>query len=223
VYYKNATDLITGYQFAEYNEALDRDVIVSTYANSNSSTAYGVELIFKDKFWDKLELTTNFNFYNSQVNAKNIESDLSNEQFTWLFKENVNLKLPADFMLQLSGQYQSRTAFALNSGGQRHGGWGGGANSTAQGYAIPNWFVDVSVRKDLWKRTASITLSVQDIFRSRLSGSHSESDFFIQDSWRRRDPQFVRLNFSWRFGKFDVSLFKRKNTKFSTEGMEGGF
>ncbi len=223
VYYKNATDLITGYQFAEYNAALDRDVIVSTYANSNSSTAYGVELIFKDKFWDKLELTTNFNFYNSQVNAKNIESDLSNEQFTWLFKENVNLKLPAEFMLQVSGQYQSRTAFALNNGGQRHGGWGGGANSTAQGYAIPNWFVDVSIRKDLWKRTASITLSMQDIFRSRLSGSHSESDFFIQDSWRRRDPQFVRLNFSWRFGKFDVSLFKRKNTKFSTEGMEGGF
>jgi hypothetical protein len=148
---------------------------------------------------------------------------LSNEQFTWLVKENMTLKLPANFTFQASGEYQSRTAFALNSGAQRHGGWGGGANSTAQGYTIPNWFVDLSIRKDLWKRTASITLSFQDIFRSRRSGTHSESVFFIQDSWRRRDPQFVRLNFSWRFGKFDVSLFKRKNTKFSTEGMEGGF
>ena len=27
----------------------------------------------------------------------------------------------------------------------------------------------------------------------------------------RRDPQIVRLNLNWRFGKFDVSLFKRKN------------
>jgi hypothetical protein len=28
---------------------------------------------------------------------------------------------------------------------------------------------------------------------------------------RQRDPQRVRLNVSWRFGKMDVSLFKRKN------------
>jgi hypothetical protein len=30
---------------------------------------------------------------------------------------------------------------------------------------------------------------------------------------RRRDPQVFRLNFNYRFGKMDVSLFKRKNTK----------
>jgi hypothetical protein len=43
-----------------------------------------------------------------------------------------------------------------------------------------------------------------------LSASHSESIYFIQDNERRRDPQVLRLNFSWRFGKFDVSLFKRE-------------
>ena len=101
----------------------------------------------------------------------------------------------------------------------------GGPASSAQGYTIPAWFVDLSVRKDLWDRTASITLSMQDVFRSRRSGSFSESEFFVQDSWRRRDAQFARLNFSWRFGKFDVSLFKRKNSKFDAggEGMDGGF
>jgi hypothetical protein len=32
----------------------------------------------------------------------------------------------------------------------------------------------------------------------------------------------VRLNFNWRFGKFDMSLFKRKNMKGEMEGMQNG-
>ena len=59
----------------------------------------------------------------------------------------------------------------------------------------------------------SLTLSMNDIFRTQLSQSYSESAFFTQTTQRRRDPQVLRLNFSYRFGKFDASLFKRKNTK----------
>ncbi|MEQ1747682.1 MAG: TonB-dependent receptor, partial [Saprospiraceae bacterium] len=109
VYYKEASDLISSYQFAEYNALLGRDVIVSSYTNSNSSTAYGLELTVKNTLWKNLELTSNLNFYNSKVNAKNIEADLSREQFTWFVKENLNLKLPKAFTFQVSGSYQSRT------------------------------------------------------------------------------------------------------------------
>lgn len=80
--------------------------------------------------------------------------------------------------------------------------------------------MDLSIRKDLWKRTASITFSMQDVLHTRRNGSYTESLSFVQDTWRRRDPQFFRLNFSYRFGKFDVSLFRRKNTRVETEGME---
>lgn len=224
IYYKRATDLISGYQFAEFNALLDRDVIVSTFTNSNSSTAYGLEVTFKNTFWKNIELISNLNFYNSIVNANDIEADLSREQFTWFAKENLNIKLPKAFTFQVSGSYQSRTAFALG-GGSRWGGWGGGASSTAQGYAIPVWFVDLSLRKDFWDRKASLTLNVQDIFRSRRNGSFTESALFVQEAWRIRDPQLARLNFSYRFGKFDMSLFKRKNLKMGGDdgGMDGGF
>ncbi|TNE63636.1 MAG: TonB-dependent receptor [Bacteroidetes bacterium] len=223
VYFKHAVNLITSYQFTEYNALLDRDVIVSTYTNSNSSIAYGLELTLKNGFLKRFELTSNLNLYNSRVNARNIESDLSREQFTWYVKENLDVKLPASFTFQVSGSYQSRTAFALDNG-SRHGGWHGGPSSTAQGYTLPVWYVDLSLRKDLFKRAATITLSVRDIFRSRISGTYSESEFFTQEAWRRRDAQFFRLNFSWRFGKFDSSLFRRKNTKFDNgDDMGGGF
>ena len=97
----------------------------------------------------------------------------------------------------------------------------GGTQNTAQGFIRPNYGVDAGLRYDFLKdKAASLTLNVSDIFKTRVNDVHSESDFYIQDSWRKRDAQIFRLNFSYRFGKFDTSLFKRKNQKINTEGMQ---
>ena len=66
-----------------------------------------------------------------------------------------------------------------------------------------------------------LLLSFSDIFRSRKQQQHSESQYFIQDVSRLRDPQMVRLNLAYRFGKIDMSLFKRKNMKGEAEGAQG--
>jgi len=47
------------------------------------------------------------------------------------------------------------------------------------------------------------------------------SSNFTQEATRRRDPQFFRLQFNWRFGKFDMALFKRKNLKGERDNIEG--
>ena len=92
--------------------------------------------------------------------------------------------------------------------------FGGGGVSAAQGYVRPQYGVDAGIRFEFLKdKTAAISLNVSDIFRTRKYSAYSSSDYFTQDSWRRRDPQMARLNFSWRFGKFDAALFKRKDTK----------
>ena len=61
---------------------------------------------------------------------------------------------------------------------------------------------------------------MNDVFRTKVNATFAESAFFTQDNLRRRDPQVLRLNFAWRFGKMDVSLFKRKNMKGEMEGMQ---
>jgi outer membrane receptor protein involved in Fe transport len=231
VYLKRSNDLITRFAYSEFDPVLNRTIGVTTFQNANISMAYGVEFTLKNTFWKILELTSNVNMYNSILELTSLESGTDKvEQFTWFVKENVSLKLPKSFTLQVNGAYQSRTSFDTGGGGGGGGGrggggggggWGGGPTSTAQGYSIPVWYVDASIRKDFWNKKASLTLNIQDIFRSRRTGSHTESDLFIQDSWRRRDPQLVRLNFSYRFGKFDVSLFRRKNTRSESEGMDG--
>ena len=74
----------------------------------------------------------------------------------------------------------------------------------------------------LKNKAASLTLSVSDIFRSRVYDVYTTSASFNQSAFRRRDPQFFRLQFNWRFGKFDMSLFKRKNMKGEMESIQGG-
>ena len=68
-------------------------------------------------------------------------------------------------------------------------------------------------------KQASVSLNVNDIFRTRRQNIFSQSPFFTQEVFRRRDPQILRLNFNWRFGKFDANLFKRKNNK--NQGGDG--
>jgi hypothetical protein len=79
----------------------------------------------------------------------------------------------------------------------------------------------MGIRKDFtWKggNSGSLTLSMNDIFRTQLFSTYSESPFLKQTSERRRDPQILRLNFNYRFGKFDANLFKRRNDR----AIDGG-
>ena len=88
------------------------------------------------------------------------------------------------------------------------------AQAAAQGYIEPFWGIDMAIKKSFLKNNAAtVSLSVSDIFRTRINRQHSESEYFVQDYSRINNPQLFRLNFFWRFGKMDVSLFKKQNTK----------
>ena len=98
--------------------------------------------------------------------------------------------------------------------GQSNQGMGGPPQmqsmSASQGYISPSWGMDIAVKKSFLKNNAAaLTLSVSDIFRTRVSNQYSESAYFTQQYNRLRDPQMVRLTFSYRFGKMDTGLFKR--------------
>lgn len=229
LYLKYTTDLITRYQVTEHDASLNRNTIINTYLNANESYAYGGELTLKNVFSKKFDVMLNLNAYNSVINGKNIEAGLSNEQFTWFSKMNINLKLPKNFSVQLSGEYQSETALPVSSGDSRGGmgsgggggGWGMGPQSTLQGYIKPNYSAEIALKKEFLKeKNASVTLSVSDVFKTKKHESYSESGYFTQNVLRRRDQQVLRLNFSYRFGKFDVSLFKRKNTRNIMEQLQ---
>jgi outer membrane receptor protein involved in Fe transport len=231
VYFKNTNDLITRFITKEFDDVLDREVFVSSYINANKSYVTGLELTSRNKmtkFWD---LTSNANFFTSKID---VENQPEQDQFvSYFIKLNNSFRLPKNFTLQLSGDYTSKIISSPggSGGGGGRGGFGGGGmfggggNSTAQGYIRPNYGVDAALRFEFLKnRTASLSLNVNDIFRTKMYDAYSlQSGLFEQNVERRRDPQVFRLNFTWRFGKFDASLFKRKNTRAESDvQMDGG-
>ncbi len=237
VYYKNTNDLITRFQVKEPSAVTNKDVLVNTYINASSSFVTGLELVSKNKMTAWWDMTTNLNLYTSKITT-GISGQPQQDQFaSWFAKMNNSFKLPKNFTLQLSGNYQSKTI--LPPGGSGGGGGGGGRGgmfgggggggmfgqaTSSQGYVRANYSVDAALRFEFLKnKQASLSLNVNDIFKTRRSDIHSESAYFSQDVFRRRDPQIFRLNFNWRFGKFDASLFKRKNLKNQNDqnGIEG--
>ncbi len=233
-YFKNTEDIIARYQYRDKNPSPGSkpdSVIFTTFANASKTYTFGLELTSKNKIAKWWDVTTNINFFNTTLNAGNLPGGIDDNQFSWFAKMNNNFKLPLNFSVQLSGDYQAKTLVSqTNSGGGGFGGgrgggggmFGGGNVPSAQGFIRPLYGVDIAIRKDFLKNnTASLTLQVNDIFRSRLNSVFSQSIYFEQNAERRRDPQVARLNFSWRFGKLDVSLFKRKNNRVDTEGMQG--
>ncbi|MEO6168876.1 MAG: outer membrane beta-barrel protein [Chitinophagales bacterium] len=217
-YFKNTNNLITRYQELTYDTTLMSEVIINTYQNANSSYLVGLELTSTNAIKKWFNISTNLNLFQSYIDGSNIETGLTNSQFSWFAKVNMAFKLPLNFTLQLSGDYQSKTAVPQTGGGGGGGrGMGGGffgtPPATLQGYVKPVYGVDFSVKKEFLKnKAATVTLSFSDILRTKKYETYYETDYFNQTSSRSRDPQFIRLNFSYKFGKFDASLFKRKNT-----------
>lgn len=215
-YYKHTNNLITRLQTFEYDTVVKDDIFINTFENANNSYITGLELTSRNKitkFWD---MTANANLFTAKID---LENQPDPEQFvSYFFKLNNSFRLPKNFSLQLSGDYQSRIISSPGGGGGRGfgggGGFMGGGGSAAQGFIRPNYGVDAAIRFEFMKnKVASLSLNVNDVFRTRLFDQYTETPFSIQNVQRRRDPQVFRLNFNYRFGKMDATLFKRKNTR----------
>lgn len=212
VYYKKTNNLITRFIDTAINAISGKQDLINTYVNANSSYTTGLELTsinYLTKWWD---MSTNLNFYNSKINTSNLAGVTAQAAlWSWFAKYNSNFKLPNNFTFQLSATYQSKTNLPINT---NTGGMGGppsmNSQSSSQGYISPSWGMDLAFKKTFLKNNAaSITLSASDIFRTRVSNQYSESAYFTQQYNRLRDPQMLRLTFSYKFGKMDMNLFKR--------------
>ena len=220
VYYKHTDNLITRYLDSTYNTA-GKLYLINTYVNAASSYNYGAELTSVNsiaKWWD---MTTNLNLYRSKINTSNLNTASQDAILSWFGKWNNNFKLPGNFVIQLSADYQSKSNLPVTQAQNQQGPPGMQAQSSSQGYIKPFWGVDLAVRKSFLKgQKASVTLSVNDIFRTRYNEQISQSDFFYQDYYRLNNPQTVRLNFSYRFGKMDMGNNKRKTKQSGTDATQ---
>jgi hypothetical protein len=121
--------------------------------------------------------------------------------------------MPLNLTLQITGDYTSKTVLPPGGtgGGSGFGGRGGTVSGNAQGYSLPTGGVDASLKYEFLKnKAASLTFNINDIFATRRYDVYINSAYSDQHTVRYREPRFFRLQFNYRFGKVDISLFKRK-------------
>ncbi|PUZ24589.1 Outer membrane receptor proteins, mostly Fe transport [Chitinophaga costaii] len=222
LYYKHTNDLITRYLQAGINPGTGKSDIINTYINASSSYTTGAEFTSTNPVTKWLDITTNVNVYNGKINAPDSLASVEQDaMWSWFGKFNSNVKLPKNFSVQISADYQSKTNLPINNNQQQFGP-PSSAQSASQGYIRSFWGMDAAVKKTFLKNNAAaVTLSISDIFRTRLNSQFSQSEYFVQNYARLANPQLVKLNFTYRFGKIDTAVFKRKNMKMQGEGMQG--
>lgn len=219
-YFKNTEKLITRYQLVEFNDVLNKTVVMNTYQNATNAYAYGFDITNKWVFVKWWETTINLNVFQSVIQAQNIEANLQNALISYFAKVNNTLKLPWNMSLQISANYHSPRALQQASSGMDRGGWGGFSASSVQGYTEGYAEIDFGLKKSFLKNAASVSINVSDAFKTRTTNTIIESTYFTQTNNRVRDQQFFRISASYRFGKFDSSIFKRRNTRGEGGGMD---
>lgn len=226
LYYRNTNNLITS-----VSSVIGKDSLLSTFVNASKSASYGGELTVKNQIVPGWDITTNVNLYNQEIEAFNEKtgSFINNSGFSWLAKINSETKLPANFTLQITGNYQAPTITLPSGSG---GGRGGGfmmIPTSAQGTIKGMSYVDLALKKDFLKsKTLSATIALSDVFNTRQYEMDQTDATFSQNYFRKRESRILKLTLNYRFGKMDTQLFKRKNMRAEREGMQidagaGGF
>ncbi len=160
----------------------------ATTVNVASGTTYGAEATGHVNilpFWDA---TLDFNFFQNQINIGNkLDSSFlkfvkSQSAFSWFGKVNTNFKLPKNFSLQLNGNYESPKV-------------------QAQGTLKEVYWVDVALRKNLWKNKVTIVANCSDIFNTRkYTTTVNIPGVYNETYYRDRETRVANLTFTYRFG-----------------------
>lgn len=190
VYYSNTQDNIQRYQ--SINET---GAIVTRPINVGTEQRYGGELTFTYrpvKWWSIMGNVNLFGyrtegeytdtFINQNGDTVSTTTNFDGDGFSWFGRLNNTFNLPAQFSLQLSGNYR-------------------GGMKSAQSERKPMYGVDLSLNKDLFKDKATITLSVRDLFNSRAFEMESFGENFYLESKSRWNVRSVNLTFTYRFNQ----------------------
>ena len=130
--------------------------------------------------------------------------------------------LPKKWVIQVSGDFQGKTNMPVTQNqGMQGGPPGMQAQSSSQGYIEPFFGIDMAIKKSFLKNDmASVTLSFNDLFKTRGNTRISYGEGFYQSYYRIANPQQIRLTLSYRFGKMDMNAMKKNNNNNNMEGMQ---
>ncbi len=194
-YYRTTEDVI---ERISYNVG---NIIYTTSENVASSNSAGLEIIGKNRLWEKFDLTTTVNLFyykldgfNYTINNQTIVGQ-EDENFSWNARMTANYILPWGITMQATGRYDARRI-------------------VAQGHRKASYSLDLGLRK-AFDQHWSLSISARDILDSRRWHTITSAENFRRDAENWHGGRTVNATLTYSFGNMKA----KKPTKKPSENM----
>ena len=181
LYHRYTTDVVERVSSFEDNITITRPENIGT----NSTIGFETNGKYSPSKWLTITGDFNYNFFDRNGEFENQNFDFTGSQ--WSTRLGTKIGLPADFDIELTGNY--RSSFKTVQGEQT-------------GYA----FMDLGVRKKIFKGKAIVNLGVRDVFESRIQERFVTQPNFESYSFGQRG-RFITLGISYGFGKGEAMTY----------------
>ncbi|WP_343568724.1 TonB-dependent receptor [Sphingobacterium sp.] len=173
----------------------------SRWENMTSRNLSGFEFISKVNATKDFDFTFNLNLIHIQYNANPDYDIKERKDFAYNANLTANYRFTPTFSAQIRGEYNSSRVMA-------------------QGQMNAMKGMDLALKKDVFKKKASIMFNVRDVFNSRKMNGVTETAQLISNFEHRWMKRIVTLSLSYRFGSQDLNKSKKKVS--NTNEMGGG-
>ncbi|MBA3828750.1 MAG: TonB-dependent receptor [Taibaiella sp.] len=205
-YYQYTENLIDRISILDSSASGSPNILIFKPVNLSHGTTYGFDGTAHLQIIPAWDATLNANIFQNKItvgDAALAQYATDQSGINWLGKLNTNIKLPLNFSLQISGQYESPKVVA-----------GGKLNEV--------YWVDVALRKNLLKGKATIVANVSDVFNTRKYTSIFDVPAYYQTLYRDRETRVGNITFTYRFGKSDVGNKNLNGGRKGKGGMDNG-
>lgn len=152
---------------------------------TNASIGFETNGKYSPNNWLTFSGDFNYNYFDRKGDFESQSFDFSGRQ--WSSKLGSKIGLPADFDLELTGNYQS-------------------GFETVQGDVTGYAFLDLGVRKRILKGKVVVNLGIRDLFESRLFENFVSQPTFETYSLSQRG-RFITFGISYGFGKGEAMTY----------------
>ncbi len=149
--------------------------------NIGTSQSTGIEINGKYSFSNRVSFNGDFNYSIFERVGSFEGTDFDFTAAIWTSKITGKVKLPFDFDIESTGQFRSKV-------------------QTVQGIQSGMVFANIGVRKKMMNGRTILSLSVRDIFASRINETEAiQPEFYLYS--RNLRGRFITFGFSYGFGK----------------------
>ncbi len=167
----------------------EEDILIQTWQNLNARSSFGFEMranLLANKFW---ELSSSISLAQIDIDGRNINQRLSNSGTVLSSQLKQVFRFPKLVDIELNGFYQSQQI-------------------SAQGTFGENYFMDIALRRSIFKGKGTLSFRVTDVFNSKqrlINIANENLEYEYKSKWTSR---FALLGITYALNHKTTPSFK---------------